>query len=1679
MTDKQLTREQWATILEETSPATFGELVATLQERDFVPGGPAALVEDASAGDGPLVEDEDASGAFTVYRLADADSTDSTDETDPTPATSTAGPDDKARDAFDSAIAFFHSRLDREVDFSGADVDTPRDYFREVRGWDDETIDDHRLGWAPASPTALLDHLMSQGFDREAILGTGLFWENGFTPIWQGRLVFPYIVDRQATFAISRRVGDAGHPADDAGVYAEDDEPAKYHRVPGQDCARVEEPVYGLDSLEDEADVLITEGVADAITAHEAGYACLSPVTTTFKHDDRERLLEIFDDRNVGRVVVVQDAEPPTSDLTEGADGWDALNIEQHGEGVKGAARTAGYLVKNDVDARIGELPQPGTAKVDIDDYLGGWANTLAPVLASAVPAEQHPAYDPTDDEETTSRRDDTSSTRQSDGTTSALFDLDITDVTGFDAGDRGKNPLGHHGDSEDYFTVYKDDGDLKAADHKHGVTYTPLTYLLADASEGSRTPAKPGGSLDDDETYIAWKQAKDERLIASDDPIPSAALRHVALTNGYCERADIDGGLLPRDAYNAALEHVADVADVDPGRDPLGKRTDSDSEATPAVVPAEDLLERETTLSRREAWRAASTVTPDELGAPLGVDANGDGWVCPTCAETTTDVVLAAALADGTLECCQHAFDEPEAYDDLYTVVREQHAAPLPEYIPPTQVVADIDAAYGAAGALRGWHLLDSLESDVTDDNPSGEDAVASIDPAWEDSESGERIVLFDSGLFYCREHEELLWPLQIVGIEQGLIDEGERLEGDAFLQAYALARTEYDAPLPEIIWNDTEDVPKPLYLPVLPDPEGVLGEGVTTDESELDAARDAVSKLYSGLAESHGSPNYLLTALPALGKTYNMVTQAREYPTLYTAKRKELRQEAANRADEHDVSWMHAPTLGEERPPEAVLGAAVAHVREHSRGALRDRDALLDAVEERYHEIPEEWPAYEAKYGDDDGHNHDVDEEEEDIDLDRASCSAGDGDHGPEWQLAIWTARKLGAKPRDLHVRGETIFGATPPCARDGECPYTLAWEAATDPDDPIDLLIGHPVHAYVNGARTQPRRGENGSVVPEARVVGLDEFPGDVYTTTFENGWAQHARWLAGCLDGRVDDVASLLEHREGLWTDEFVVNWLNGEAAPPILDALEAKRQQADDEDAPDPDYASLLDADLDIEGDLAALVHRAIEAAADPDRDAEELLDSAMTALRGGREGAEVLASGADDGYARPDAYWLLLGLLAPDEFDGEADAGDVEDDWRASVQADVCDAEHFDFGNDNGRIKTVTVRDRVRLLIDQDMDGAELLTPPNLRQNTVIGLDATARADLWELALGAEFEQRDIHATPGERRTFLKDVLNLRVVQTTPHVQTYSGNPTGKNFGDDIAVVDEVADRFGGRTLTRDRLTQTTAPAVVTTKKAEQHIESDLLEAGADTVEHYGDLVGSNRLAEYTTGVILGAEHYGHDEAEKWALLAGEEFEVTGRGVDLDYGSDTANALLKRMREDKVMQSILRFGRDEEGALVFAHTAALRGDVPVVEQATVAEAFTSNQRAVARAAKDRRGEPFTVSDILEDDRVDCSRRTVRRLLNEFAELGYMRLVRGHTNEYELLESPGTGEVQLPEGISAGSPPLPGGSRQSDIENTNTWFVWSFDVVDSPSPRAGQSTPILGPPRAEPAGGPPD
>ena len=1615
----------------------------------------------------------------------------------------------RARKAFADAIEWFHSQLARDIsdldltyiddDGEAQTVETAREWFREVRGWSDATIDDAHLGWASASRTGLLDHLMREGYGRDAILGTGLFTED-LRPLWQGRFVFPYFdTDGQPVYAISRATGNEGGGAVGYDGHPDDGLSGKYAKpAHTKEYARVEEPIFGLDSVEDGQPVLITEGIADAITAQQAGYACISPVTTRFKREDREALREALEDHDVPRAYVVQDAERPSSDIDE--DG--RLSLTQVGEGLRGALDTAAYLTEHEIDAQVAELPRPGLDKVDLDDYLREWTTdgTLTPLLASAKPAREHPAYDPQDAALAAADRNrvDPLGDSTSDDSHSALFDLNIRDVTGLDGDYRGTSPLGHHGESETYFVVIEK-RDV-AYDHKYKAAYTPLTYLLVDADE--RSPDDPNGRLDDSEMFAAWFHAKREGIIPDDDPIPRRALRHVAVDHGHCERDEIeDGWKFPSDAYDAALDTLTDEYDVEPGRDPLGRGwTRTPDEVDPTTL--------DVVLDPEIAWKAARMIGPDDLDTALDLDPTNDGerWQCPQCSGAV-DVVRAAAIHDGTIGCCEKPLKDDE-YDAAYRRARERFGAPLPEYVDTATATDNWALVQGAVSQLTHWHLS-ALDSTVTGLADGNDDVVAEINPTWEDSSTEKRILAFQSGAFYCREHDCTIDPLRLAALEQGIIDEcDDPLTGKDFTKAYHVAREQYGAPLPE--WNTGN----PDHIPVLPRAADLLGD-FTTDRDALANAREDVEELYAELA-SDTRKAWMLRSLPATGKTTSVVKLADEYPALYLTSRNELQQEVAAKADQWNLTSMHLPIFAEDQPNEGAVGEATALVREEGKDLLRDPEEIVERIE----------APVTIEEDEDDG----VPDEDE-IELERASCATANGEHDEAWQLAVHVARELGHSPQDIHQRDTELFGAELPCHADHECGYKLGWDRATDPDNPKDILIGHYVHGHVEGAKKYVAREDDQTWVQE-RVIAIDEFPGDVYERTFGEEFLDHAAWLGKALSAEVDDRQDLFE--TDLWDDDLVRAWLRGNATTEIdalaevdqrlevmqrlCDALatveelrtgdgieeviestdgnedalaaalasvqalgpawdeaaiadahealraatsSAKRQtqnRVENDVLPalaaahraldDGDSLSATTAPDSLGGDLSAMVENAVGAFCEGNDGARGPLTGARTALAGGEEGCRELAIHARDGYAHPLAHLLLHGTIAEGDAATEVPTG------------------AFDFDEDSDtegtNLKSVQ-RDRETMLIDRNHHGASVRNPPTFRSgdhpNPIVGLDATGRERLWEHAIGCEVEARDIHDSARERRAFLRDVLNLQVVQTSPHTKTYSGSTGGKNFDGDVALVQEIAEKFAATQLRQDTLTATTKPGVITTKKVEQEIASRI-EDDIAAIDHYGNITGSNALGELNLGAVLGCRHFGDAVIEKWAAFAGESVYRAGHGADLNYDSATANTYLKHMREDQTLQAILRFGRDQEGAVVFAHTTALSESLPIVADGAVVKAFSKSKRAVTRAARQYRGQQFAVSDIAPE--VDCDKRTVRRALNEFADLGYLakrETKNGLANSYRTTEEPGVGEADLPdldepftsadglESASGGRGRSAGDPDGSPSSVSSTGFVW--------------------------------
>jgi hypothetical protein len=386
---------------------------------------------------------------------------------------------------------------------------------------------------------------------------------------WDARIVFPYR-DETGTirYLIARKTGQS------------DDVPGKYVKLantkPWVADDVVFEPIYGSGSVEAGENLLLTEGITDAIRAHEAGIPTISPVTKQFKKEHYDDLLEYA---KGGETVYL------------------CFDSEESGAGLDGALRTAWFLQENGVDARVAELPRGDREeKVDLAEFLQDHdCDDLRDVLSEAIAPDEHPDFDdvvhgdqkPEPDD---TRTGDTSGSPGSgmDGSNqSALFDLAISDVVendsdnGVKAGYRGDNPIQHVGDSHSNYFVYEWYKNKKRAhDYKADHTYNALTWLACAAD--ARSTSNPGGSLNAKEIWAAWKYAKEEEILGETDPIPWKARLHIAQEHDLVPRdvidsAERDPSMLPATIHNRILETVEEQYGLNPGKDEI--ETDHRSE--------------------------------------------------------------------------------------------------------------------------------------------------------------------------------------------------------------------------------------------------------------------------------------------------------------------------------------------------------------------------------------------------------------------------------------------------------------------------------------------------------------------------------------------------------------------------------------------------------------------------------------------------------------------------------------------------------------------------------------------------------------------------------------------------------------------------------------------------------------------------------------------------------------------------------------------------------------------------------------------------------------------------------------------------------------------------------------------------------------------------------------------
>jgi len=147
-------------------------------------------------------------------------------------------------------------------------------------------------------------------------------------------------------------------------------------------------------------------------------------------------------------------------------------------------------------------------------------------------------------------------------GKKSALWDLDITDVSGVmdTGGRRVPMPSEIHG-SETGHNCSVSDGLLTC--WRHETKHNAFSYLcmLAGIASCERAGRPHGGrsfgvdAQDGETVFRVWMYAKDHGLIPDNDPIPRKALVYYAISRGCCKKEELtDGDRLPILGYTLAL---------------------------------------------------------------------------------------------------------------------------------------------------------------------------------------------------------------------------------------------------------------------------------------------------------------------------------------------------------------------------------------------------------------------------------------------------------------------------------------------------------------------------------------------------------------------------------------------------------------------------------------------------------------------------------------------------------------------------------------------------------------------------------------------------------------------------------------------------------------------------------------------------------------------------------------------------------------------------------------------------------------------------------------------------------------------------------------------------------------------------------------------------------------------
>lgn len=236
-------------------------------------------------------------------------------------------------------------------------------YLKQKRNFTNETIKEFKLGLYNNKIKEKMNNL----FPKIILYEAGLTSNDRYWYSKQNSIVYPYLnINKNPVYCIFRRVE----------TDTDYDPERRFKKLKTRKFITNE--IFGLNSISkfrNADEIIITEGIADAISVVQAGHPVLSPVTTQFSEKDYVKIPNHL--KKFNSTIVINDTETNES-------------------GLKGAIKSIKYLFQKGIDVNLGKIPNPNNLeKIDLDDYLGrGETIEKQKKLLKTLITDSIPAYD-------------------------------------------------------------------------------------------------------------------------------------------------------------------------------------------------------------------------------------------------------------------------------------------------------------------------------------------------------------------------------------------------------------------------------------------------------------------------------------------------------------------------------------------------------------------------------------------------------------------------------------------------------------------------------------------------------------------------------------------------------------------------------------------------------------------------------------------------------------------------------------------------------------------------------------------------------------------------------------------------------------------------------------------------------------------------------------------------------------------------------------------------------------------------------------------------------------------------------------------------------------------------------------------------------------------------------------